>query len=63
MFFFKYALVIYVAMCCQSLATHGCIVYINVHHTCALSGRAGEANHAGGEERALQTNVCTRFQF
>ena len=58
--FIKYAVVIYVAMCCQSLATLGCthtLMYnIFVHQS---GGRVRQIARA----RALQAKACTRFQF
>ena len=40
--FIKYAVVIYVAMCGQSLISDACVhAYINVQHICTLIRRAG----------------------
>jgi hypothetical protein len=42
MFFIKYAVVIYIAMCCQSLISDAWVhAYINVQHICTLIRRAG----------------------
>jgi hypothetical protein len=59
MFYIKYAVVIYVVMCCQSLATLGCmhILTYNILYTNQAGGSRGR------KERALQAKAYTRFQF
>ena len=60
--FIKYAVVIYVAMCCQSLATLGCMHILT--YTYLYTDQAGGLDKSRvRKERALQAKVCTRFQF
>jgi hypothetical protein len=62
MFFIKYAVVIYVAMCFQSLATLGCM-HILTYNIFVHYQAGGLDKSRGRKERALQATVCTRFQF
>ena len=64
MFFIKYVVVIYVAMCYQSFISDAWVhAYISVQNICTLIRLAGKANLAGGKERALRAKVCTSFRF
>ena len=60
--FIKYAVVIYVAMCCQSLAMLGCI-HILMYNIFVHQSGGGLGKSRGRKERALQAKACTRFQF